>query len=108
MAGLDGISTLGQVLGGLSPNGSQNNVSQVTQTVASSSTKTSSLTIVSSSSVGIDQASVSSTGGLVSQALATPDVRLDKVAEIRSQISQGTYQVSASAVAGKIVDSLLS
>jgi flagellar biosynthesis anti-sigma factor FlgM len=111
MAGLDGISNLGQVLGSLSPSGSQNPVSQAAKTAASTAdlnaTKSSSATAESSSNKGLDRANVSSTGGLVAQALATPDVRLDKVSEIRSQISQGTYQVPASAVAGKIVDSLL-
>jgi negative regulator of flagellin synthesis FlgM len=55
-----------------------------------------------------DQASVSSVGALVAKASAGSDVRTEKVSALQSAISSGTYHVPASAVAGKIVDSLLS
>lgn len=55
-----------------------------------------------------DQATVSSAGTSVSQAASASDVRLDKVAAVKSAIDAGTYHVPASAVAGKVVDSLLS
>jgi flagellar biosynthesis anti-sigma factor FlgM len=51
---------------------------------------------------------LSKLGGLVAQASAGPDVRLDKVAALQYSIASGTYNVPASAVASKIVDSLLS
>ena len=35
----------------------------------------------------------------------TPEVREDKIKTIKEQLSAGTYNVSASEVAGKIVDS---
>ncbi len=54
-----------------------------------------------------DLASVSSTGGLVSQALNTSDVRTEKVAALQAAIANGSYNVSSSDVANKIVDSLL-
>jgi flagellar biosynthesis anti-sigma factor FlgM len=58
-----------------------------------------------------DQTSLSSAGDLVAKAIAgadaTSDVRLDKVSEIQKAIADGTYYISASDVAGKIVDSLL-
>jgi flagellar biosynthesis anti-sigma factor FlgM len=55
-----------------------------------------------------DKANLSTLGGLVAQASAGPDVRLDKVAALQYSIASGTYNVPASAVASKIVDSLLS
>jgi negative regulator of flagellin synthesis FlgM len=37
-----------------------------------------------------------------------PDVRADKVAELRSQIENGTYEIKADAIAGKMIkESLL-
>jgi anti-sigma28 factor (negative regulator of flagellin synthesis) len=53
-------------------------------------------------------ANVSSTGGLVAQALSTSDVRLDKVTALQQSIESHSYSVSSNAVASKIVDSLLS
>ncbi len=53
-----------------------------------------------------DRASFSA-GALAAQALDTSDVRLTKVAELRQAISNGTYNVPASAVAEKMVASLL-
>jgi len=99
MAALDGIGSLGPALGNLS------GVSQAAQTAT-----TNGATAPATSpavSLGTDQASVSSTGGLVAQALSTPDVRTDKVASLQAAIASGSYQVPASEVAGKIVDSLL-
>jgi negative regulator of flagellin synthesis FlgM len=55
-----------------------------------------------------DKANLSTLGGLVAQASAGSDVRLDKVAALQQSIASGTYNVPASAVASKIVDSLLS
>ncbi len=53
-------------------------------------------------------ANVSSTGGLVAQALSTSDVRLDRVTALQQSIQSHSYSVPASDVASKIVDSLLS
>ncbi|MDR3742538.1 MAG: flagellar biosynthesis anti-sigma factor FlgM [Terracidiphilus sp.] len=54
-----------------------------------------------------DEATVSSAGSNVSQAASASDVRLDKVEAVKSAIASGTYNVPASAVAGKVVDALL-
>ncbi len=105
MAGLDGISTLTQVLGSLNPSGSVGGVSSVAETSGSNLGKTSGLS--SEPVVATDTSSVSSTGGLVAAALTTPDVRLDKVAQLQTAIANGSYSVSSSDVASKIVDSLL-
>ena len=61
----------------------------------------------SASSEQTDQASLSSTGGLVSQALGGSDVRMDKVAALQQAIASGSYSVSSSDVADKMISSLL-
>ncbi len=105
MAGLDGISTLTQVLGSLSPNGSVNGAASVAETTAKNGTVKAGGS--SEAVVATDTTSVSSTGGLVAAALTTPDVRLDKVAQLQTAIANGSYSVSSADVASKIVDSLL-
>ena len=55
----------------------------------------------------IDQAKLSSMGGLVSQALGGSDVRTDKVAKLQQAIVGGSYSVSSSDIAEKMIDSLL-
>jgi flagellar biosynthesis anti-sigma factor FlgM len=55
----------------------------------------------------VDQTNLSSTGGLVAQALATSDTRSAKVASLQQAISGGNYSVSSSDVADKIIQSLL-
>ena len=55
----------------------------------------------------VDSAQVSAAGGLVVQASAGSDVRTAKVAALQAAIAGGTYNVSASAVADKLIDSLL-
>jgi negative regulator of flagellin synthesis FlgM len=54
-----------------------------------------------------DQTSVSSTAGLVAQALEGSDTRSAKVASLQQAISAGNYSVSSSDVADKIIQSLL-
>jgi negative regulator of flagellin synthesis FlgM len=54
-----------------------------------------------------DQASLSSIGSLVAQALGSPDIRLAKVAPLQQAIATGSYNVLSSDVADKIIQSLL-
>jgi flagellar biosynthesis anti-sigma factor FlgM len=54
-----------------------------------------------------DQTNLSAVGGLVSQALGTSDVRTAQVASLQKAISAGQYNVSASDVASKLVETLL-
>ncbi len=54
-----------------------------------------------------DQTELSSTGGLVAQALESSDVRTAKVAALQQAIVTGTYNVPSSGVADKIIQSLL-
>lgn len=53
-----------------------------------------------------DLATLSSAGSQVSLSAANDGVRLDKVAAIQSALAAGTYNVSASAVASKVIDSM--
>jgi negative regulator of flagellin synthesis FlgM len=55
-----------------------------------------------------DQANISSTSGLVSQALSGSDVRLDRIQPIQAAIASGTYSVSSSDVADKLINNLQS
>ena len=55
----------------------------------------------------VDQATLSSTGGLVAQALEGSDTRSAKVASLQQAIAAGNYSVSSSDVADKIIQSLL-
>lgn len=54
-----------------------------------------------------DKTKLSSTGELVARALSTPDVRATKVEALQKAIADGSYNVSSSDVAGKMIDSLL-
>ncbi len=53
-----------------------------------------------------DQANLSSTGGLVVQALEGSDARSAKVASLQQAIAAGNYNVSSSDVADKIIEFL--
>jgi negative regulator of flagellin synthesis FlgM len=55
----------------------------------------------------VDQTRLSSTGGLVAQALEGSDIRSAKVASLQQAIAAGSYSVSSSDVAHKIIQSLL-
>lgn len=60
------------------------------------------------SNVGkLDQASLSSASTLVGQALSGSDVRTAKVSALQQAIASGSYRVPSSAIADKIVSSLL-
>jgi negative regulator of flagellin synthesis FlgM len=54
-----------------------------------------------------DEANLSSTGGLVALALESSDTRSAKVASLQQAIAAGSYSVSSSHVADKIIQSLL-
>jgi negative regulator of flagellin synthesis FlgM len=58
-------------------------------------------------SFSTDHATLSSAGSLASQALSDDGVRMDKVDSIRAALAAGTYEVPSSAVAFKMVDSML-
>ncbi len=103
----NGISNLQQLFTQIAPSGTAaasavNRAAQV-QTGAPSSA----LLNAASPGQGLDQASLSSTGGLVAQASQAPDVRMEKIAPLQQAIAAGTYSVSSADVAEKIMGSLL-
>lgn len=59
------------------------------------------------SSFDSDQATFSSAASEVSQAASSEGIRTDKVAAVQAALASGTYSVPASAVASKLVDSML-
>lgn len=60
-----------------------------------------------SEALASDKAQLSVVATQVAQSSATSDVRLDKVASIQSALQAGTYDVSASDVAQKVITSML-
>lgn len=61
----------------------------------------------SGSGLGSDRATFSSAGNEVAQTASDTGVRMDKVSSIQSMLAAGTYNVSSSAVASKVVDSMM-
>ena len=59
------------------------------------------------SSFDSDRATFSSAASEVSQAASGEDVRADKVAAVQAAMAAGTYSVPASAVASRVIDSML-
>ena len=55
-----------------------------------------------------DRATLSSAANEISQAVSSEGVRADKVAAVQAALAAGTYAVPASAVASKVIDSMLS
>jgi flagellar biosynthesis anti-sigma factor FlgM len=55
----------------------------------------------------VDEARLSGAASAVAQALSGGDVRTDKVAALQSSIAAGTYSVSASDVAVKVLSAML-
>jgi negative regulator of flagellin synthesis FlgM len=54
-----------------------------------------------------DETKLSAAGELIANALSGSDVRTAKVEALQKAIAEGSYNVSSSDVAGKIMDSLL-
>jgi negative regulator of flagellin synthesis FlgM len=59
------------------------------------------------SAMGSDQVTFSSAASEVSLTAADAGVRMDKVAGIQAALAAGSYNIPASAVAAKVVDSML-
>lgn len=59
------------------------------------------------SGMASDSATLSSAGSEVAQTASDESVRTDKVAGIQAALAAGTYSVSPSAVASKLVDAML-
>jgi negative regulator of flagellin synthesis FlgM len=95
-------------------NSLQQTIDSITSSEAKPATQVSPPDTVSRASEGstagvaqVDQANLSSTGGLVAQALEGSDTRSAKVASLQQAIAAGTYSVSSSDVADKVIQSML-
>jgi negative regulator of flagellin synthesis FlgM len=95
-------------------NSLQQTISSITPSDAKPAAQVNASDSVSKSSAGsianverVDQTNLSSTGGLVAQALESSDTRSAKVASLQQAIAAGSYSVSSSDVADKIIQSLL-
>lgn len=74
---------------------------------ASSAPQGKSGTSAAGSSFDNDRATFSSAASEVSQSVSGESVRADKVAAVQAALADGTYNVPASAVASRVVDSML-
>jgi negative regulator of flagellin synthesis FlgM len=101
MSYTNGIGSLQQALTAIATAG----------TKASSAADTAAATAASpailSAAEHVDKTNLSAAGGIMAQALGAPDTRLAKVAELQQAIATGTYNVSSSDVADKMIHSLL-
>ena len=97
------------ITGGLQQTGSTTDLSGVGKTGTAGKVPVGSAQAPTASGLGLggDQTSLSSTASVLATALSGSDVRLDKVAALQQAISSGTYNVSASDVADKMIQSLL-
>ena len=89
-----------------------NNIENLTQifdpqTTGVAPAKTAAQNLMQNEAQKTDQAQLSTAASQVAQSAADSDVRLDKVASIQNALQAGTYSVPASAVAQKVIGSLL-
>ncbi len=98
------IGNLQQLFTQLNPAGAANKAGQLGGSPASNAAQPANPRVASAS---VDQASLSSTSGLVAQASLSSDVRSEKVAALQQAIAAGTYNISSTHVADKIISSLL-
>ena len=63
--------------------------------------------VTAGNGIGSDHATLSSTASEMSQSVGEDGVRMQKVSSIQAALAAGTYNVPQSAVASKLVDSML-
>ena len=80
---------------------------QTAQTTAASAQAARQSAATGASAFSSDRATFSSFGSEISLGAADGDVRMGKVSSIQAALAAGTYSAPASAVASKVVDSML-
>lgn len=83
------------------------NTSSATKTEKSAALESAAAQDIMSSASAFDRASLSANAVLMAQALSGSDVRTDRVAGLQQSIAAGTYNVSSSDVADKVISALL-
>ncbi len=101
MSSVNGIGNPQQTITSITPSATTPAVQ-----ATSSSGETSKSAVFNSNRQPADQTTLSATAGLVAQAMEGSDVRFEKVASLQQAISAGSYSVSSSDVADKIIHSL--
>ena len=102
MSYTDGIGNLQQIITSLATPETRTSQTSSTQETATTAPATN-----TSAAHKADHTSLSATGSVISQALDGDDVRNEKVAALQQAIASGTYHVPSSAVADKLINSLL-
>jgi negative regulator of flagellin synthesis FlgM len=101
MSYADGIGGLPQPLSSIAPAATP---SQQVSTTGIEETKGSEATL--SQAAQTDHADLSTVGGLIGKALEVSDTRSAKVAALQQAIASGSYHVSSSDIADKLIDTL--
>jgi negative regulator of flagellin synthesis FlgM len=78
-----------------------------TSTTATAAQQPKSSATTGGSGLGSDRATFSSAASEVSQSASDAGVRTDKVASIQAALASGTYSINPSAIASRLVDSML-
>ena len=101
MSYANGVGALQQMLNSMTP--------AATQPVESASGSNQHHAVIANAgrTDNADHTDLSSASGLIAQALQGSDTRTAKVAALQQAIASGTYSVSSSDVAGKMIQSLL-
>jgi negative regulator of flagellin synthesis FlgM len=80
--------------------------SAATSTSATAATTAGGASAATASAAASDQATISSTSGLLQAALSVNDTRMEKVAPVKAAIDAGSYSVPSSLVADKVISAL--
>ena len=81
-------------------------LSQIMLETGVSAIKQSATQSTSAAPTKTDEAHLSTAANLISQALALPEIRSEKVASVQAALANGTYQVSSSDVAAKLIEQI--
>ncbi len=104
MSYANGVGALQQVLSAITPATTQ--TTQATE-AANTANQRGAAAANAGHAERADQTNLSSAGGVIAHALEGSDVRPEKVAALQQAIASGSYKVSSSDVAGKMIQSLL-
>lgn len=102
MSYANGVGTLQQVLSSITPA-----TTQATESANAPNQRNVAVVANAERANPADQTSLSSTSGMIAHVLSGSDVRPEKVAALQQAIALGSYSISSSDLAGKMIQSLL-